>query len=216
MINRFLTLKSEQYPNLHPKYRPDIDGLRAIAILSVVGFHAFPDFIPGGFVGVDIFFVISGFLISSIIFKELSSNSFSFANFYARRIKRIFPALILVLSACLLFGWFILLFDEFQQLGKHVAAGAAFISNFVLKKESGYFNVAAELKPLLHLWSLGIEEQFYILWPLLLVFSNRFKFNFLKLTILLAAISFLLNVMRVGDSMTSAFYNPKTRFGNCL
>ncbi len=222
MINRFLTLKTNntEYPipntHSHPKYRPDIDGLRAIAILSVVGFHAFPDFVPGGFVGVDIFFVISGFLISSIIFKELSSGSFSFANFYARRIKRIFPALILVLSACLLFGWFILLIDEFQQLGKHVAAGVAFISNFVLKKESGYFDVSAELKPLLHLWSLGIEEQFYILWPLLLVFSNRFKFNFLKLTILLAAISFLLNVMRVGDSMTSAFYHPKTRFWELL
>lgn len=151
----------------HPKYRPDIDGLRAIAILSVVVFHAFPSWIKGGFIGVDVFFVISGFLISTIIFENLDKGTFSLTEFYARRIKRIFPALILVLVACFAFGWFALLADEYQQLGKHIAGGAAFISNFVLWDESGYFDNAADTKPLLHLWSLGVEEQFYIIWPLL-------------------------------------------------
>ena len=140
----------------HPKYRPDIDGLRAIAVLAVVGFHAFPTWVKGGFVGVDIFFVISGFLISSIILGGLQKNRFSFAEFYRRRIRRIFPALILVLSCCAAFGWFALLADEYTQFGRHLAAGAGFVSNFALWHESGYFDAAAETKPLLHLWSLGI------------------------------------------------------------
>ena len=115
----------------HPKYRPDIDGLRAVAVLSVVAFHAFPAWMKGGFIGVDVFFVISGFLISTIIFGNLERGTFSFAEFYARRIKRIFPALILVLSLSLMFGWFSLLPDELNQLGKHVIAGAGFVSNLV-------------------------------------------------------------------------------------
>ncbi len=116
----------------HPKYRPDIDGLRAIAVLSVVVFHAFPDWIKGGFIGVDIFFVISGYLISTIIFENLDRGTFSFSEFYARRVKRIFPALIIVLIASYTFGWFALLADEHKQLGKHIAAGTSFISNFIL------------------------------------------------------------------------------------
>lgn len=107
----------------HPKYRPDIDGLRAVAVLSVVAFHAFPEWIKGGFIGVDVFFVISGFLISTIIFENLDRGTFSFAEFYARRIKRIFPALIFVLSACLIFGWLSLLPEELNQLGKHILGG---------------------------------------------------------------------------------------------
>jgi len=108
-------------PLLQPKYRPDIDGLRAIAILAVVIFHAFPNYLKGGFIGVDIFFVISGFLISTIIFDNLDKESFSFAEFYARRVRRIFPALILVLRACFIFGRFALLADEFNQLGKGIS-----------------------------------------------------------------------------------------------
>lgn len=154
----------------HPKYRADIDGLRAIAILSVVGYHAFPSWVKSGFIGVDIFFVISGFLISTIIFDNLEHNNFRFIEFYSRRIKRIFPALLLVLIASFSFGWQILLADEFKQLSKHIIGGAGFISNFVLMRESGYFDNLAETKPLLHLWSLAIEEQFYIFWPLLLTF----------------------------------------------
>jgi len=146
----------------HINYRPDIDGLRAIAILCVVGFHAFPTQLQGGFVGVDIFFVISGYLISTIIYNEVEKDSFSFRQFYFRRIKRIFPALLLVLSVTWLFGWFVLYPDEFKQLGKHVVGGLTFVSNFVLLIEMGYFDNASETKPLLHLWSLGIEEQFYI------------------------------------------------------
>src|SRR5579863_8609096 len=109
---------------VHPKYRADIDGLRALAVLSVVSFHAFPSLIRSGFIGVDVFFVISGFLISTIIFENLERNSFSFLDFYARRIRRIFPALTLVLFACCCLCWIALLADEFKQLGKHMAGGA--------------------------------------------------------------------------------------------
>jgi hypothetical protein len=149
-------------------YRSDIDGLRAIAVLAVIGFHAFPTWIRGGFVGVDVFFVISGYLISTILLTGMERGSFSFSQFYIRRIRRIFPALIIVLSGCLVAGWFLLFSHEYMALGKHVAGSAAFVSNFVLWNEAGYFDKAAETKPLLHIWSLGIEEQFYIVWPLLL------------------------------------------------
>lgn len=154
----------------HSKYRRDIDGLRALAVLSVVGFHAAPGRIPGGFIGVDIFFVISGFLITSIIINNLDNGSFSFVEFYRRRIRRIFPALIVVLFASLIAGSLLLTPEEFQSLGKHTAGGAGFYSNFLFWVESGYFDRASNMKPLLHLWSLSIEEQSYVLWPLLLWF----------------------------------------------
>lgn len=150
----------------HLSYRPDIDGLRAFAIISVVLYHAFPAYMRGGFIGVDIFFVISGYLISSIIFKGLDAGNFSFLDFYKRRVNRIFPALIIVLLACYAVGWFALMAAEFKFLGKHVLGGIGFIQNLVLYKESGYFDTSSELKILLHLWSLGVEEQFYILFPL--------------------------------------------------
>ncbi|MBR4876967.1 MAG: acyltransferase, partial [Rhodocyclaceae bacterium] len=149
----------------HPKYRPDIDGLRAVAVLAVVAFHAFPRWLPGGFVGVDVFFVISGYLISTILLENLARDTFSFTTFYMRRIRRIFPALAVVLAASFAFGWYSLFADEFASLGKHMAAGAGFVANLVLWFEAGYFDTASELKPLLHLWSLGIEEQFYLVWP---------------------------------------------------
>ncbi len=196
----------------HPSYRPDIDGLRAIAVLSVVGFHAFPDLISGGFIGVDIFFVISGFLISTIIIGSLDRSSFSFVEFYIRRINRIFPALLLVMIAAFAFSWFALLADEFKQLGEHIAGGAGFISNFVLWNENGYFDNAAETKPLLHLWSLGVEEQYYILWPLLLWLGWKSRFNLLTITVVIAAISFALNIRDVGSHAVAAFYSPQTRF----
>ena len=121
----------------HPKYRSDIDGLRAIAVLIVVGYHAFPTLLPGGFVGVDIFFVISGFLISTIIFQNIERGSFSFIDFYSRRVRRIFPALLIIFVCCYAFGWFTLLPHEYEQLGKHIASGAGFVSNFVLWNEAG-------------------------------------------------------------------------------
>ena len=150
--------------SLYPEiiYRPDIDGLRAIAILSVVAFHAFPRYFPSGFIGVDIFFVISGYLITSLIIRHLALDDFSFIDFYQRRIRRIFPALILVLFSCLVFGSQVLYVSENQQLGKHVLAGAGFVSNLMLWGENGYFDNSADTKPLLHLWSLGIEEQFIL------------------------------------------------------
>ena len=200
----------------HPSYRPDIDGLRAVAVLSVVGFHAFPMWMRGGFIGVDIFFVISGFLISSVIFESLERGTFSFAEFYARRIRRIFPALVLVLAACYVMGWFALLPAEYAQLGKHIAAGAGFISNIVFWGEAGYFDNAAETKPLLHLWSLGIEEQFYIVWPLLVWAAWRRRLNLLTLAVVLVFLSFALNVREVGRDAVATFYAPHTRVWELL
>jgi len=200
----------------HPKYRPDIDGLRAIAVLSVVAFHAFPSLIPGGFVGVDVFFVISGFLISSIILGSLEKNSFSFVEFYSRRVRRIFPALLLMLAATWAFGWFVLLADEYMQLGKHIAGGSVFISNFVLRAESGYFDNSADTKPLLHLWSLGIEEQFYLVWPLILWAAFKIRLNTLILLALIGGTSFTLNLMSVQPDPVSTFYSPQTRFWELL
>ena len=200
----------------HPKYRPDIDGLRAIAVLSVVIYHAFPNALKAGFMGVDIFFVISGYLISSIIFENLDRGSFSFGQFYGRRIKRIFPALTLVLLSCLIFSWFGLLGDEFKQLGKHMAAGAGFVSNFFLWQESGYFNNAAETKPLLHLWSLAIEEQFYIFWPLIVWVTWKRKTLFLIVFIGLIVASLAYNVHLVRLDPTATFFSPATRIWELL
>jgi peptidoglycan/LPS O-acetylase OafA/YrhL len=200
----------------HPKYRPDIDGLRAVAVSSVVIFHAFPAYLQGGFVGVDVFFVISGFLISTIIFENLAKGSFSFSEFYARRIKRIFPALCVVLVACYIAGWYLLLANEYQQLGKHITAGAGFISNFVLWNEAGYFDKSADTKPLLHLWSLGIEEQFYIVWPVLLWAAWKLKLNLMIVTIFFATLSFSYNMVEIGRDSVATFYHPLTRFWELL
>lgn len=201
-------------PN-HSKYRPDIDGLRAVAVLSVVIFHASPSNLAGGFIGVDIFFVISGFLISKIIFENLDKNTFSFISFYSRRIKRIFPALLLVLAFSYALGWFSLFADEYEQLGKHIAGGAGFVANLVLWSEAGYFDNSAETKPLLHLWSLGIEEQFYIIWPLLLWLTRK-NGPALATTISLAIASFTLNLANTQEDRPSAFYFPHTRFWELL
>jgi peptidoglycan/LPS O-acetylase OafA/YrhL len=185
-------------------------------VLSVVLFHTFPEFIKGGFIGVDIFFVISGFLISSIIMRSLEQNRFSFWEFYSRRFRRIFPALALVLLTCLVFGWLTLLWDEYRQLGKHVAAGAAFVSNFTLWGESGYFDDAAETKALLHLWSLGIEEQYYIVWPLLLWLAWRMRLNALFVVLLAGMLSFACNVALYSSDPSQDFYSPLTRFWELL
>ncbi len=189
-------------------YRPDIDGLRAVAVLAVVSFHAFPQLTPGGFVGVDVFFVISGFLISTIILKAHAQNTFSYARFYARRIRRIFPALMLMLAASLVFGWFALTPNEFAELGRHAAAGTLFVSNLALWREAGYFDHEAQLKPLLHLWSLGIEEQFYLIWPLFLLRFRRATAALVAVVVL----SFAANVWLVHSKPDATFYMPFTRF----
>src|SRR5688500_16716422 len=180
-------------PSFAAVYRPDIDGLRALAVLAVIGFHVAPGRLPGGFVGVDIFFVISGFLISSIIVRALEAGRFSFAAFYRRRVRRIFPALILVLAASLAAGWLILPDRDFERFGLHLAAGAGFIPNFAAWREAGYFDVYPYSKPLLHLWSLGVEEQYYALWPLVLFLCWRLRTGFFLPLLLVAAASFALN-----------------------
>jgi peptidoglycan/LPS O-acetylase OafA/YrhL len=192
-------------------HRADVDGLRAIAVLAVLAYHGNALWLPGGFVGVDIFFVISGYLISCIILAGLQRGSFSFADFYARRIKRIFPALVIVLAFVLLFGWYSLFADEFQLLGEHVAASAGFVLNIVLRGEAGYFDTDAALKPLLHLWSLGIEEQFYLVWPLLFFVVSRRGISPLAVIVAITLVSFALNVQRIAAHTTGTFYLPPTR-----
>ncbi len=196
-------------------YRPDIDGLRAIAVLAVVIYHANPGALRGGFVGVDIFFVISGFLITGIILEDLHAGRFSLSGFYARRIRRLFPALILVMASAWIAGWTFLLIDEFKILGRHIAAGAAFIPNIVYWREFGYFDQDASRKVLLHLWSLGVEEQYYLLWPLLLLLLARTKAA-LTLVAVLIALSFASNLHLTFQSPASAFYLPFPRFWELL
>ena len=211
-----MSRSSSEPHNFHPDYRPDIDGLRAVAILAVVIFHAFPKALRGGFVGVDVFFVISGFLISTIIFRSLRRGGFSFLGFYANRVRRIFPALILVLGSCVLLGWFALLPDEFAQLGKHVAGGAGFVQNFLLWSEAGYFDTQSELKPLMHLWSLAIEEQFYLFYPLLMGLAWWLRPSLPWVLLALIGVSLGLNLWRVGHDPVGTFFLPHTRFWELL
>ncbi len=201
----------------HPRpassvYRPDIDGLRAVAVLAVVAFNAFTGAAPGGFAGVDVFFVISGYLISTIILDRLSRGCFELRDFYARRARRILPALCLVLATCLAFGYCVLLPDEFRNLGKHTAAAAGFAANIAFWRESGYFAPAAQFEPLLHLWSLGIEEQFYLIWPLLMLLAWRLRWSITLTVSLLAAASFAVSVVMVDLRAAGSYYFPLSRF----
>jgi peptidoglycan/LPS O-acetylase OafA/YrhL len=202
----------------HPpfSYRADIDGLRALAVLPVVFFHAFPGKVPGGFAGVDVFFVISGFLITHIIHKGLRAGEFSFLDFYAHRIRRILPALLLVLAASLAFGRAELLPAEYAQLSRHAAAGAGFAENFVLWTEAGYFDTATALKPLMHLWSLSIEEQFYLVYPLLLWTAWRVRLGLLLPVTLLALASFAINLVLTAHDPVQAFFGPHARMWELL
>ena len=193
-------------------YRPDIDGLRALAVLSVIFFHLEPSRLKGGFVGVDVFFVISGFLISSQLILALRRGTFSYSGFYVRRIRRIFPALILVFISVLVAGWLLLLPQEYVQLGKHVVASSLFLSNIVLWTEAGYFDIMSSSKPLLHLWSLGVEEQFYIVWPIVLALSWRT--GLLQLKWLVAGLLASLTVCwwLSTSNPSAAFFMPWARF----
>jgi peptidoglycan/LPS O-acetylase OafA/YrhL len=197
-------------------YRPDIDGLRAIAVLSVVAYHAFPHAARGGFTGVDVFFVISGYLISGLILEDLQRGRFSFSRFYARRFRRIFPALIVVLAACLLYGAIALAPDEFRELGKQAAAGAGFSSNLLQWSQAGYFDQKASAKPLLHLWSLGVEEQFYFAWPIMLVMLQGRARRFVYVCGSLLLLSFAMNLWLTRSSPSAAFYLPLPRFWELL
>lgn len=198
------------------KYRSDIDGIRAIAVVLVVIYHAFPSLLPGGFIGVDIFFVISGFLITSILKTEIVSGKYSVKDFYRRRIDRLFPALLVVMFSVFIFGWFTLFADEFMQLGKQLAGSAGFIANILFYSEVGYFNATSATKPLLHLWSLGIEEQFYLVFPLVLYFAYKRKLNLVLVVSLLAGASFLLNVISIRENVERTFYLPQYRHWELL
>lgn len=197
-------------------YKPHVDGLRALAVLLVVLFHAFPHLIPGGFVGVDIFFVISGYLISGLILNELAEERFSFVAFYSRRIRRIFPALLLVFGAVMAASYFLMFRPEYELNGRHLAGGAGFMANFLFLQEAGYFDLAAELKPLQHLWSLSVEEQYYLLWPAFLVicWKKRFQLNYFILGS--TVIFFLIGLVLCWSRPSAGYYLPISRFWEIL
>ncbi len=197
--------------NINIHYRPDIDGLRALAVLGVIFFHAFPDALTGGYVGVDVFFVISGYLITSIISKNYQHGSFSYLDFYLRRFKRIFPALLTVLLSTLVIGWFAMLPSEYEQTALHSLSGLGFVANINLYLETGYFDTDAETKALLHLWSLGIEEQFYLLWPFILGLLIRANYKPTRVTLILLGISFALSALLTAGHPEASFFLIHTR-----
>ncbi len=164
LINSNLRMNDE-----HFKYRPEIDGLRAIAVLAVIFFHAHYSFFPGGFIGVDIFFVISGYLITSILLKALETDSFSLINFYERRIRRIIPALSFMMAVSVIVFAFVMPPYDYINVGESLLATAFFVSNLYFMRQEGYFDAPADIKPLLHTWSLAVEEQFYVIFPILLI-----------------------------------------------
>ncbi|TFY87246.1 acyltransferase [Pseudomonas nabeulensis] len=186
-------------------YRRDIDGLRAVAVLAVVLFHFGVPGVTGGFVGVDVFFVISGFLITSIIWREREAGRFSFVDFWARRARRILPALFVMMAATLAVGWFLLAPKDYEELGRSARYQVVFTSNLLFARQDGYFDAASDIKPLLHTWSLAVEEQFYILFPLLLaVLSSRLKHWRLVL--------FGLLLLSFGMSAWAVFHQPQKAF----
>lgn len=177
-----------------------------------MAYHAFPTALPGGFVGVDIFFVISGFLITKIVFEKIRQEDFSLIDFYQGRIRRLFPSLVIVLSASLVLGWHLLLADEYKQLGKHIAASFSFVLNFVLHQEIGYFNNAAETKPLLHLWSLSVEEQFYLVWPAVLWAATKYWPRVTLLTVVWGCSLLVGSLLLLLPAGAASYYLPLPRF----
>lgn len=188
-------------------YRPEIDGLRAVAVIPVIAYHAGLAALPGGFVGVDIFFVISGYLITSILLSEMQAGRFSLVNFYERRARRILPALFVVMLISLPLAWLLLDPPDFKAFAKSLVAVPTFSSNLLFWLESGYFDASAELKPLLHTWTLAVEEQYYLFFPLLLMLGWRLGRTWLVAMLLIIAVASLA-VSQWGAlrSMNSAFY----------
>ncbi|KAG9403404.1 hypothetical protein AC1031_006049 [Aphanomyces cochlioides] len=196
---------------------PDIDGLRTLAVVPVVLFHAYPELFPGGFIGVDIFFVISGYLISGILLKEHAADQFSYYNFYSRRIRRIFPILLVVLSTTLWMGCLYFLASKLKALAATMLAGSLFCANLqVLSLEKGYFDDDIKTNPLLHLWSLGVEEQFYIIWPFFVSLVARLTSirRAVVYQVVFMGLSFVMNVAMLGFHGTNkfSFYFPLCRF----
>ncbi len=191
-------------------YRKEIDGLRALAIIPVVLYHANILGFSGGYIGVDIFFAISGFLITSIILRDLRKGTFSFSNFFQRRIRRIFPALFVVISMTSIFGYFYFLYpDDLEGLGKSIFSQSIFLSNIFFMRKTGYFDQLAETQPLLHLWTLSVEEQFYLLFPVILftVFAF-FKKKLLPIVSTLLILSFALSIYLVNFNPGNTFTIP--------
>lgn len=188
-------------------YRPEIDGLRAIAVLGVVFYHFKLPFISGGFVGVDIFFVISGFLIGSLLWRELAlTGTVSLPRFFIRRVLRIFPAFAVMTTVCGLLGYFFLLPFEFREYGKTLIASLTYLSNVQFFRDAGYFDAAAETKPLLHTWSLSLEEQFYVFLPVILIAFAHYRRFTIGLLGVMAVTSLILCVAVTPHSQTAAFY----------
>lgn len=212
----FLTKDIDAPFNALKAYRPDIDGLKAISILAVMIFHYTSSFVTGGFVGVDVFFVISGYLIGRSTFIELKLKTFRFGAYFGRRAKRIFPSLIVLLLVLWILGFFILLPDEYKSLGKHIGAASVFISNWLLWREIGYFDTAADEKPLLNLWSLGVEEQFYLVFPLIILLTLRLRGRVFWVMSALAVGSLIASQLRVADNAGWAYYHPVSRIWELL
>lgn len=191
------------------KYRPDIDGLRALAILAVLIFHIHPTWLPGGFVGVDVFFVISGFLITSIIYRDMEAGSFSLVRFYERRIRRIVPALFFMFACSFLMGYFLLLPDDFSAFSDSLIHAVASISNlYLLHVDHEYFSDATTVVPLMHTWSLGVEEQFYLFFPFLLLGASRYFKSWKKVYFLLIGVLLL----SLGAACFYVFLKPEKAF----
>ncbi|MFZ2994730.1 acyltransferase family protein [Sphingobium sp.] len=211
MSDTFVHHKIAANPNMFA-YRPDIDGLRTVAVTSVVLFHAGIGGVAGGFTGVDIFFVISGYLIGGHIFAELVAGKFSFATFYTRRVRRILPALFAMLTACYLVGALVMTPEEYRELGKEAVAAIYATSNILFYTGGGYFAPAADFKPLLMTWSLGVEEQFYILFPFVMIALLRFRRDqALPILLGIAALSFVGSIILQHRDPTAAFYLLPTR-----
>lgn len=195
-------------------YREDINGLRAWAVVAVLLFHFSLIGLPGGFIGVDIFFVISGYLMTAIVVSKLEKGSFSLLDFYMARVRRILPALLVVITTLLILGWFWLPTPDYQELGKQSAYSLAFLSNIGYWKSAGYFDSAAHEKWLLHTWSLAVEAQFYVIYPILVATLWKLWPKIKILTVVLTALfvlSFTLNITLVHYKPTAAFYLLPTR-----
>lgn len=193
-------------------YRPDVDGLRAVSVVSVLLFHIGVSFVPGGFVGVDVFFVISGFLITSIIARETDENDFSILRFYERRIRRIYPALLTVLFATAIAAHIIMMPREFREFGRTLVWTPLFASNFLFMGPVGYFEPSSEVKPLLHTWSLGVEEQFYLIFPLLLIAARRFAISRVALVAAIVVASLAASIVSGLYKAPNAYFLLPTRF----
>jgi peptidoglycan/LPS O-acetylase OafA/YrhL len=194
------------------KYRAEIDGLRALAVVPVILFHAGFELFSGGFVGVDVFFVISGYLITTILIEDIENQRFSLVNFYERRARRILPALFFVMFVCIPFAWMWMLPSQMKDFSQSLVAVSLFASNILFWRESGYFDAAAEEKPLLHTWSLAVEEQYYVLFPIFLFLAWRYgKNRVFWMIVVMASISLLLSEWGWRNKATANFYLAPTR-----